>query len=329
MFPWEAKRELVIKAEEETSPDYGYIPLERPLQEYINFGMVNLDKPPGPSSHEVAAWTKRLLQLQRIGHGGTLDPRVTGILPIVLQDAIKITQALLQSSKEYICVTRLHSAVSENRIKAVLSEFVGAIYQRPPIRASVKRRLRTRTIYYLRLLEVNDRNVLFQVGCEAGTYIRKLSHDIGEALGCGAHMQELRRTRSGSLTEDSNLVTLQDMSFYLAQYRDTQDEKHLRRFIQPMENALQLLPKIIIRDSAVSAICHGANLTAPGVLALETGIDSDDTVVISTQKEEAVSLAVALASTESILKKDHGFVARTTRVLMPRGIYPKRWRLHR
>ena len=152
--------------------------------------------------------------------------------------------------------------------------------------------------------------------------------DQGEALGCGAHMQELRRTRSGSLVEDSSLVTLHDISYFFAQYRDTKDEEYLRRFIQPMEKALQLLPKIIIRDSATSAVCHGANLTAPGVLALDTKIRSNDTVVIFTQKGEAVSLAVTLASTEGILKKDHGFVAKTQRVLMPRSVYPKRWHTH-
>lgn len=329
MPPWEVERQLIVKAEGETNPDYGCSPDERPLEDYVKFGVINLDKPPGPSSHEVTAWTKRLINIQHVGHGGTLDPKVTGILPIALEEATKIIQALLISGKEYICVTRLHSEVPEDRVKAVLNEFVGAIYQRPPIRSSVKRRLRTRKIYYLNLLEIKDRNVLFQVGCEAGTYIRKLSHDIGEVLGCGAHMQELRRTRSGALTEDRSLVTLHDISYFYAQYQETKDEKHLRRFIQPMEKTLQLVPKIIIRDSAVDAICHGANLAAPGVLALETKIYPNDAVTLFTQKGEAVALAKALESTENILKKDHGFVAKTQRVLMPRGAYPKKWQTHK
>ncbi|MFQ6064935.1 MAG: RNA-guided pseudouridylation complex pseudouridine synthase subunit Cbf5, partial [Candidatus Bathyarchaeia archaeon] len=105
--PWEIERKLLVKAEEETSPRYGFKPEERPVEEYIRFGVINLDKPPGPSSHEVTAWTKRLLDIQRAGHGGTLDPKVTGILPIALYDATKIIQALLQSGKEYICIMRL------------------------------------------------------------------------------------------------------------------------------------------------------------------------------------------------------------------------------
>jgi len=325
LAPWETKRKLVIKAEEETNPKYGHEPNERPIQDYIRFGIINLDKPAGPSSHEVTAWIKRILNMERAGHGGTLDPKVTGILPIALQEASRTLQALLLSGKEYICVTRLHSEVNEDKIRTVLSEFQGVIYQRPPLRASVKRQLRTRKIYYITLLEMTDRNILLQVACEAGTYIRKLSHDIGEAIGCGAHMQELRRTRSGPLTEETQLVTLHDVSYYQTKWKETKDEKWLREFVQPMENALQLLPKITIRDSAVDAICHGANLAAPGILNMDTGINPKTTLLIQTQKTEAVALARATKTTEEIREMNHGIVAKTERVLMPRGTYPKTW----
>jgi len=251
---------------------------------------------------------------------------VTGVLPIGLEEATKIIQALLLAGKEYICVMKLHSQVPEDRIKAVLNEFHGTIYQRPPVRASVKRRLRTRKIYYVDFLEINGRNVLFKVGCEAGTYIRKLCYDIGEVLGCGAHMQELRRTRVGPFVEDEGLVTLHDVSYMFAQWQETNDESLLRRFIYPMEKSLELLPKIYIRDSAVDALCHGAHLAAPGVLSLNTKIKPNDAIAVFTQKGEAVALSKALVSTENILEMDHGLVAKTQRVLMPRGVYPKMWR---
>jgi len=251
---------------------------------------------------------------------------VTGVLPIALEEATKVIQALLLSGKEYVCVMRLHSEVSEDRVQAVLNEFCGVIYQRPPLRASVKRRLRTRKIYYNDLLEMNGKNVLFRVGCEAGTYIRKLCYDLGEALGCGAHMQELRRTRSGPFVEEHGLVTLHDMLYLFGEWQKTKDETLLRKFIVPMEKALELLPKVYIRDSAVDAICHGAHLSAPGVLSLETKIKPSDTVAIFTLKGEAVALSRALASTEEILRMEHGLVAKTQRVLMPRGCYPKMWR---
>ena len=221
---------------------------------------------------------------------------------------------------------RLHSQVPLDRVKTVLEEFQGTVYQRPPVRSSVKRRLRIRRIYYIDFLEMEERNVLFKVGCEAGTYIRKLCYDVGEVLGCGAHMQELRRTRVGPFVEDESLVTLHDLSYLFSQWQETKDESLLRKFVYPMEKALELMPKITVRDSAVDALCHGAHLAAPGVLSLDAGIRIGDAVAVFTQKGEAVTMSKALVSSESMLKMDHGFVAKTQRVLMPRGLYPKMWR---
>jgi H/ACA ribonucleoprotein complex subunit 4 len=220
---------------------------------------------------------------------------------------------------------KLHSQVPLDRVKNVLAEFQGTVYQRPPVRSSVKRRLRTRTIYYIDFMEINERNVLFKVGCEAGTYIRKLCYDVGEVLGCGAHMQELRRTRVGPFIEDKSLVTLHDISYLFSQWQETKDESILRKFVYPMEKALELMPKIHVRDSAVDALCHGARLTAPGVLSLDAGIKIGDTVAVFTQKGEAVTMSKAFVSSEKMVKMDHGFVAKTQRVLMPRGMYPKMW----
>ena len=221
---------------------------------------------------------------------------------------------------------KLHSQVPQDKVEKVLDEFQGPIYQRPPVRSSVRRRLRTRTIYYIDFLEMEERNVLFKVGCEAGTYIRKLCYDVGEVLGSGAHMQELRRTRVGPFVEDESLVTLHDISYLFSQWQETKDESLLRKFVYPMEKALDLLPKIHVRDSAVDALCHGAHLTAPGIVSLESGIKIGDTIAVFTQKEEAVTLSKALVSSEKMLKMDHGFVVKTQRVLMPRGIYPRLWR---
>ena len=221
---------------------------------------------------------------------------------------------------------KLHSEVPEDKVTKVLDEFQGPLYQRPPVRSSVKRQLRTRTIYYIDFFEMDERNVLFKVGCEAGTYIRKLCYDVGEVLGCGAHMQELRRTRVGPFVEDKSLVTFHDLSYLFSQWQETKDEGMLRKFVYPMEKALELMPKIHVRDSAVDALCHGAHLTAPGVLSLDAGIKIGDTVAVFTQKGEAVTMSKAFVSSEKMLKMDHGFVAKTQRVLMPRGMYPKMWR---
>lgn len=251
---------------------------------------------------------------------------MTGVLPVALEEATKVIQALLKAGKEYVGVMKLHGDISEEHIREVFGEFQGRIYQKPPLRASVKRTLRIRTIYYIEVLEVEGRSVLFRVGCEAGTYIRKLVHDIGKALGCGAHMHELRRTRAGPFTEDENITTLHDILYLYNKWRESGDIKMLRKFILPMEKALEFLPKIYIRDSAVDAICHGAHLTAPGITHVETGINPSDMVAIFTLKGEAVALGKAVASTEEILKATHGIMVKTERVLMPRGTYPKLWK---
>ena len=250
---------------------------------------------------------------------------MTGVLPVALMDATKVVQALLMAGKEYISVMKIHADLPEERIKSVLQEFHGSIYQRPPIRASVKRRVRVRRIYYLDFLEAEGRNVLLRVGCEAGTYIRKLIHDVGEVLGCGAHMHELRRTRAGPFDEKKDLVKLHDALYWYSLWKETDDESHLRRFILPMERAVDLLPKIYIRDSAVDAVCHGAHLTAPGVTYIETGIKPKANVAVMTLKGELVSFAKAVTRTDEIMKLSHGIVAKNTRVLMPRGTYPKLW----
>ena len=250
---------------------------------------------------------------------------MTGVLPVTLGDATKVVQALLYSGKEYVCVMKLHKDVNIEQIRKVLGEFEDNIYQRPPLRASVKRQLRTRRIYYLDLLETDGRKVLFRAGCEGGTYIRKLCFDIGEVLGCGAHMQELRRTRAGPFVE-TNSVILHDVAYGFMMWQEKNDETYLRRFVQPMERALDMIPKVHVRDSAVDALCHGANLTAPGVLSFESNVKAGSMIAVLTLKDEAVCLSRAVVDESQILNIEHGVVAKTNRVLMPRGTYPKCWK---
>jgi H/ACA ribonucleoprotein complex subunit 4 len=294
------------------------------LEEYIKYGLIVVDKQAGPTSHEIVAWVKRLLELDRAGHGGTLDPKVTGVLPIGLQESTKVVQALLESGKEYVCVMRTHVDVDESRVLGALGLFVGEIYQRPPVRSSVRRRLRTRVIYRIDYHEGDGRNWLFRVACQSGTYIRKLCYDVGEVLGCGAHMQELRRSRSGPFTE-ADLVTMYDLSEALDLLKEEGDEAMLRRVIRPLEDALGLLPKIWVRDSAVDALCNGAALAMPGVLRLNSGIVIGSMVAVLTQRGEAVALMKAETSTEEIAGAEKGLAAKPLRVIMRRGTYPRMW----
>jgi len=249
---------------------------------------------------------------------------VTGVLPLALEDATKTIQAFLLTGKEYVCLMALHGEVEEKKIQAVLEEFVGDILQRPPVRAAVRRDVRKRRIYYIRDVEMDGREILFRVGCQAGTYIRKLVYDIGEVLGVGAHMRELRRTRAGSFTEEESF-SLYDL-MQLSEPSPEEREMLARRLVKPMESAFEYVPRIYIRDSAVSSICHGADLAVPGIVRLSGGIVPKTSIALFTLKDELVALSKALMSSEQMMKQDHGLAAKTVRVIMPAETYPRLWK---
>lgn len=312
--------EWLVKSEGEAG-SYGSLPKDRPIERYIDNGIVNIDKPRGPTSHNVVDWVKKILNLKKAGHGGTLDPAVTGVLPACLGNATKVVQALLYSGKEYVCLMRLHKDVEQEETKSVFKKFVGEIYQKPPLKAAVVRKLRIREIYYLNIIEIDGKEVLFKVGCEAGTYIRKLCHDMGLLLG-GAHMSELRRTKSGPFDE-TTLVTLIELKDAYSFWKEEKEEKYLRKFIQPVESALPHLPKVVIDDAAVHPVCNGFPLAVPGILKLQSGIEPEDLVPILTQKGELVALGKSKMSSKQILDSKKGIAIKIDRVIMPLGTYPK------
>ena len=248
------------------------------------------------------------------------------MLPVALEDATKIIGYLMLSSKEYVAVMQLHREVSEDKLRKVIKEFVGRIYQKPPVRSSVKRSLRIKTIFNIEVLEIDYPFVLMRIHCEHGTYVRKLIHDIGEILGVGAHMRELRRIRTGPFKEDSTLRTMHELSEALYIYRELGDESKLKEVILPMEYGISHLSKVVILDGAVEAITHGADLAVPGIAMLHEGIRRGDTVAILTLKGELVAVGQALRATEEIIQMNKGIVVKTKRVLMPRGVYPRMWK---
>ena len=326
-LPSDRVRSVLVKRKGKTDPAYGTPPLERSLEMHLRLGAINLDKTSGPTSHEIVAWVKRILEIEKAGHSGTLDPKVTGILPVLLGDATRVMDTLLLAGKEYICLMHVHKPLPKKQILEVCGQFVGPILQKPPLKSSVVKQLRTRTVYYLDILEIEEQHVLMRVGCEAGTYIRKLCFDIGLALGTGANMEELRRTRAGPFREDETLVTLHQLMDAHVRYMETGNESQLRRVILPVEAALVHLPRLVIADNAVDAICHGAPLAAPGLLSLETEINRGDGVVLFTLKGEAVAVAQAELTSEEMLASKSGIVAATERVIMEPGTYPKAWKL--
>jgi len=286
-------------------------------------------------------------RVEKTGHSGTLDPKVTGCLIVCIDRATRLVKSQQGAGKEYVCVIRLHDRLpgGEAQLARALETLTGALFQRPPLISAVKRQLRIRTIHESKLYEFdNDRHLgVFWVSCEAGTYIRTLCVHLGLLLGVGAHMQELRRVRSGAMDEQENMVTLHDVLDAQWMLDNTRDESYLRRVIAPLETLLTTYKRIVVKDSAVNAVCYGAKLMIPGLLrygtltykygitdtnfVLEAGIEVHEEVVLMTTKGEAIALGIAQMSTVELSTCDHGVVAKVKRCIMERDLYPRRWGL--
>lgn len=318
---------LVRVDDDVTNDNYGHYPDKRPIESLLYYGMVLVDKPAGPTSHEVVAWVKRILEIEKAGHSGTLDPGATGLLPLGLGEGTKALSVLLLGPKEYYALARLHSHVSADRLKRVMQEFTGEIYQRPPQRSSVRRVTRVRTVYEFDPLETYDRLVLMRILCQAGTYIRKIIYDIGEVLSPGATMVELRRTRVSNLSEQNGgLVKLHDLADAYQRYKESKDDEKLRRLILPIEHCLEGIRGVTVRDTAVDALCHGAPLAVPGVVAVPGDLRVGELVGVYSLKGEVVGLGQAAMTKDEIKQNARGIAFAMKRLIMKPGTYPKAWR---
>ena len=317
---------LIQLSESVTDERYGHYPYERPIPILFDYGLILIDKPSGPTSHEVASWVKKILNIEKSGHSGTLDPGATGLLPMGLGESTKALSILLLGPKEYYTIARIHSNFDKYILEKVLLEFHGEIYQRPPQRSSVKRITRIRKIHEIEYVEGNDKLILLRILCQAGTYIRKLIYDIGEILGSGATMVELRRTRVSHFFERDGLIKLHDLYNAFHLYNEKNDEENIRNVIKPIEVCFKDLPTVVIRDTAVDALCHGAQLAIPGISELSPSIQKDDLVAIYTLKGEIVGLAQSLMNINEIVSNKNGISFTMNRLIMKPNTYPKGWR---
>ena len=301
-LPFEKEtKKIIIK--EKSKASWGVKSEDRPISKLLQYGIINIDKPAGPTSHNVAAFVQKILKCKKAGHSGTLDPNVTGCLPVALGDATKVCEALLTAGKEYVCVMQLHEDIDEEEIIEALDASVGKIEQLPPVKSAVKRQIRTREIYYIKFLEKKGRNVLFIVGCEAGTYIRRLCEDVGKLLGVKAHMLELRRTKAGPFDE-SSLVTLNDLRDAFEGYKEASEhyEKQLKTLIQPVENAVLHMKKLWVKDDFIPKLKNGQNLMGYGISKLHDNISKNDPVAVMSLKGELLCLGSAFKSSKEMLK---------------------------
>lgn len=310
----------LVKSEEETDERFGKRPEDRSVQELIKSSIVIVDKHEGPTSHQITDWIKKMFELKKAGHSGTLDPGVTGVLPIALENGTKIMPMLVGLDKTYVGVMHIHREVDENFLKETVSHFIGKIKQMPPVKSAVARREREREIHFFDIVEIDGKNVLFKVGCEAGTYIRKLIHDLGQSLGTGAHMAELRRIQVGEFTEKNShsLVSIKDA----LEFWKEGDEKPLKKILIPVERTIEKNKKIFVKDSAISTIVNGAPVYPNGITRIQEGVEAGELIGVFSLKDELIAIGIAKMTSDEMMKRKKGIAVRTDRVIMEKWIYP-------
>jgi len=282
-----------------------------------------LDKPRGPSSHQVTAWARDLLGVPVAGHAGTLDPNVSGLLWVGVGPVLKLLPLVLEFPKRYIASVVLHGRAPARDVERVLAEFTGPIYQTPPVRSAVKRERRVRTIHRLELVETDGPRLLLDITADSGTYVRTLAVDLGEALGLGGHMEELRRVATGPFRENESvsLATLADA----AAARAGGDPAPMLALLHPIEEVWREFPAIVVKDAAASALAHGAGLASGGILALPKPFSRGARVALVTRSGELVATGVALRGSGEVSEVKHGWVVDETRVFVDPARFPALW----
>ncbi|MDY6776508.1 MAG: RNA-guided pseudouridylation complex pseudouridine synthase subunit Cbf5 [Candidatus Nanohaloarchaea archaeon] len=324
MLPSEENQDAGWKVREEADTDWehGERPEARSLEDKLSNGIVLVDKPDGPQSNQVSVWVKKVLDRGKAGHSGTLDPHVTGVLPVGIDRGTRVMEPLSGADKEYVGSMELEEEVEEERVREAAEGYVGKVNQVPPEKSAVKREEREREIYHLDILEVEDSQVLFRIGCEKGFYVRNFCRNFAEELGAEGEMGDLRRTKVGVFGEDET-CTLQELADEYRFWKEGEDN-HLEELVLPVEAGVRHLKKIIVKDSAVAALAHGADLGTGGVSKLQEGVEEDENVAILTLKGELVATAQAKMGTEDIMDGE-GTAAELDRVYMQKDKYPREW----
>lgn len=212
-------------------------------------GLVILDKPTRLTSFDCVEKVRDIFNVKKAGHTGTLDPKVTGVLLILIGEARKLSPLFEKMDKTYIGVMHLHGIFSQDTLKEVIKKFEGEIIQTPPKKSRVKRVPRKRKIYKIEILEINGNDVKLLIRCQHGTYIRKLFHDIGVELGCGAHMKFLRRIAVNGFTEEES-VDLEKLKLYQDKYLIKNEE-----IIERLD-----IKKLVLTEEYRKKVENGLNL---------------------------------------------------------------------
>ncbi|MEZ8001585.1 MAG: RNA-guided pseudouridylation complex pseudouridine synthase subunit Cbf5 [Candidatus Poseidoniaceae archaeon] len=315
----------ILDAAASTNPAIGGIPDDRDVEERLASGFILLDKPAGPTSHQLASWARDLFGLERLGHGGTLDPFATGVLPLMAGKTMKLTKKILTHKKTYICVFRFTTVPDEAQLKKVMKQLTGRVYNVPPEVSAVKVQVRTRKIFTFENIEMKGNDMIARVYCEAGTYIRTMARDLGLLLDMKVQLKELRRENTGVFKLE-DCITMQDLADAVWLWKECKQPEALLRVIHPIEKLLLDLPTATVKDSAAAALAHGAPLLRPGLVNISAGVKAGKEVVIQTLKGEAVGIVSLTLGTDEIAAINEGEVARPSMVLLDEGLYPRRWK---
>jgi len=265
--------------------------------------VILIDKPAGLTSFDVVELVSGFLLVRKAGHSGTLDPNVTGLLLIALGEARKAMPVLTGLDKEYVGVMRLHGDVKDRELSQALMSFQGEITQVPPVRSAVARRPRKRVVHEIEILETKGRDVKFRVRCEAGTYIRKIAHDVGQSLSCGAHLIELRRTKVGPFSLEKS-VTVSEL--------EKMPESKVKKILIPLEHALDMikLPRIVISNEYEQRIRNGSPVRRDFVRSMPkvAGVKENGYVGIFNEQGSIICLARFIGKGDTLAKTDRVFL---------------------
>jgi H/ACA ribonucleoprotein complex subunit 4 len=314
----------VTLSEVSRSSSYGINPEEMTVEQRLNSGFILLDKPPGPTSHQIASWVRDLLGLDRLGHGGTLDPFATGVLPLMAGKSMKLTKGILKTDKSYIAVLKFSQSTDRNELMEVIEKLSGRIYNVPPEISAVKVQVRTRKIHQFELIELSESVAIVKIVCEAGTYIRTIARDMGLMLGYKVELKELRRENSGRFSLE-DCVTLQQIADAVWLWKECDKPDAIKKIIHPTEKLLLNKPYIVVKDSAASALCHGAPLLRPGIIEVSNKLSAGLEVAAFTTKNEVVGIVKMSKDFTEISSTTNGEVGKPVMILMEQDRYPPQW----
>ena len=316
---------IILEKNAKTSPDHGTIPSERTIDQLLESCFILLDKSPGPSSHQVSAWARDMMGLEKLGHGGTLDPFASGLLPLLSGKAMRLTGKILTHDKSYLALFKFGKELERSQIEDKMAMLTGKVYNVPPEISAVRVQVRTRKISKFDILDFDGTSLLTHIECEAGTYVRTMARDLGLLLDTPVELKELRRPKSGEFSL-SQSITMQQLADAYWLWKEKGEEDAMLRILHPIEDMLSDLPRVVVKDGAAAALSHGAPLLRPGVVSIDEDLNVGSEVLLVTMKGEAVAIAKMSQNSKVIPDMNQGEVAKPNCVLMKEDTYPRSWK---